>query len=71
MTELQKKYDDCKRAYIDVKANYSKAKEDIEKLKNPGAHTESSEKEIAHKYESLKLKYRVSWFNHQKAYWNI
>lgn len=34
--ELQKKNEEYKRAYADVKTNLGKAMSDIEKLKNPG-----------------------------------
>ena len=59
MTELSKKNDDYKRAYNEMKTNFGKAQKDLEEVKGPQKN-DVNEQEVKEKYESLKVKHKVS-----------
>jgi len=58
--ELQKKNDDYKRAYNDAKVNLNKALGDLDRAKKGPEEKPPSESEVREKYESLKIKFKVS-----------
>jgi len=59
VSELSKKNDDYKRAYNEMKTNFGKAQKDLEEVKGPQKN-DVNEQEVKEKYESLKVKHKVS-----------
>jgi hypothetical protein len=65
LDETTKKYDDSKKAYFKSKEERERLRQENEKFKAEGVKEleVSATVDTAHKYELLKVKYRVSVIN--------
>jgi hypothetical protein len=65
LSETTKKYDDSKKAYFKSKDERERLRQEVDRYKSEGVKEQevSASTEITHKYEQIKIKYRVSIFN--------
>lgn len=60
LSDVNKKYDDSKKAYFKSKEERERLRQELDRFKSDGAkeHEVPDNKEVTHKYEQIKIKYR-------------